>query len=551
MIELARISEISFSLKPLLMLGALIFLAYAEIHFRYPHLPSLIFRKEPEILFDLPLRSLHGEEVLLFLLVKDADRFPVTLIDGTVSVSADATGALRTFDFSLNQSVQNHFFAHTLKLPPDLFPHSGKYRLTVRLRYQTGNGKIRELEQDNYPLPKREPFLIYLSEEPLPTFPGWYWGDLHVHSNFTEDQVEFGAPIRETVLAARNMGLHFVAITDHSYDLDDLPNDYTRNDPQLRKWHQFRQEIEQIQREFPDFVIIPGEEVSVGNHRGQNVHCLVLNDPQFHPGSGDGAEHLLRNRPTMSLDELFRRKHPDALIIAAHPVEKPPLSQQKILNRGIWELPDVENHPLNALQILNGMFRHDSFFCGLAQWKILLHSGRKIGIVAGNDAHGNFNIFRQVKTPFLTLHSHRQHLLGKMRTAVFSENLSLPAVLTALKKNRSVISDGPLAILTVQGERSATIGEQIHWPGHGAIRIRAKSTAEYGFWRKIVLYLGDRKTALEHHLELEIDKNSLEIEREISLPDSPVRYIRLEGSTIRNSEKHYCYTNPIWFHTDE
>ncbi len=546
MAHFAGFSIESFSLTPLFWWGILLFLAYAEIHFRYRFLPSLLYQEEPEIVFDLPLRSEQGREIPLFLFIKDAHRFPVTLLQGHVLVSRGDDPAPRRWPFSLNHRVQEHFFSRVLNLPPELFPQPGRYQLRVHLEYRVGNTR-KSLEQDNYPHLRKEPFLIEIAADPLPTFPGWYWGDLHVHSNFTEDQVEFGAPVRETVLAAQSMGLHFLAITDHSYDLDDLPEDYTRNDSQLQKWQRFQEEIQRVQEEFPDFTIIPGEEVSVGNRRGKNVHCLVLNDPTFHPGAGDSAEQLFRNRPTLTIGELLQRLHPDALAIAAHPVEKPPLSQRLILNRGIWELPDVEINSISNLQILNGIFRDDTFYCGLALWKILLASRYKVGIVAGNDAHGNFNIYRQVKTPFLSLHSHRHHLLGKVRTAVFSPSRKPSDLLRALREHRALISNGPIAIFSVEGFLTAHIGELFPQPHRGTIRIQAKSTPEYGFWRKIVLYLSYRGKSLEEQIVVEIENQSLEIETEVPLPKQSLRYIRLEGSTIREKEKYYCYTNPIWF----
>lgn len=162
---------------------------------------------------------------------------------------------------------------------------------------------------------------------PLPTLPGLYWGDLHTHSNYTEDQIEFGAPLPETACCARALGLHFIAVTDHSYDMDNLPGDYTRNDPELRKWRQFRAEVAHLNRELDGFIILPGEEVSVGNQRRQNVHCLVLGSGDFYPGAGDSGDRPLFNRPTLALPELYARVQASgngAVIAAAHPREVPP-----------------------------------------------------------------------------------------------------------------------------------------------------------------------------------------------------------------------------------
>ena len=68
------------------------------------------------------------------------------------------------------------------------------------------------------------------------------------------------------------MGLNFVAFTDHSYDLDDLADNFQKNDPNLQKWDHFKAEVTEVQLKQDKLLIIPGEEVSVGNHKNQNIH---------------------------------------------------------------------------------------------------------------------------------------------------------------------------------------------------------------------------------------------------------------------------------------
>ena len=65
-----------------------------------------------------------------------------------------------------------------------------------------------------------------------------------------------------------------MAITDHSYDLDNMVQNYKKNDPELKKWQLFLAETAKLNQELEDFVIIPGEEVSVGNHKKQKRALL-------------------------------------------------------------------------------------------------------------------------------------------------------------------------------------------------------------------------------------------------------------------------------------
>ena len=49
-------------------------LTYAEIHYRPFGIPSLVYRKQPEILFDAPRRVAPGNPIPLFILIKDAEQ---------------------------------------------------------------------------------------------------------------------------------------------------------------------------------------------------------------------------------------------------------------------------------------------------------------------------------------------------------------------------------------------------------------------------------------------------------------------------------------------
>jgi hypothetical protein len=274
------------------------FIAYAEIHFRFPCLPSRLFRKEPEIIFDLPHRGEQGKEIPLFLLIKDAQRFPVFLASLEVTIVDMKEQRSQVFHFPLDLEITEKFYFKIIPLAAENFPRPGDYQLTAKLSYKDSEKNNKTIVQDNYNYIPHPPFHIFISPHSLPMLDNWYWGDLHVHSNYTDDQVEFGAPVEVTAAAAQSIGLHFLAITDHSYDLDDDPDNYLINRTDIPKWNSFQQKIKQLQLKQKNLVLIPGEEVSAGNHRKKNVHCLILNDPQFHPGKGDSAERLMKHKPT-------------------------------------------------------------------------------------------------------------------------------------------------------------------------------------------------------------------------------------------------------------
>jgi hypothetical protein len=525
-------------------------LAYAEIHFRFPFLPSRLYQKEPEIIFDLPFRARINQSVPLFLFIKDAHIFPVKLIEITIETKDSNGNLISLFSQNSEMEIQEKFLTKKFYLKPDLFPGTGNYQVIASLTYQNSQKKIKIIKQDNYKHSKHPPFEIYISESDLPTFPDWHWGDLHVHSDYTRDQVEFGAPLEATTEAAKTAGLHFIAFTDHSYDLDDLPDNFLKNDPDLQKWTNFKTEVAEVQLQQDDFLIIPGEEVSVGNNKNRNIHCLILNDPRFYPGKGDSGEKLWRNTPTLSLDELLFQKSRDALAIAAHPQEKPPLSQQIILRRGIWNNSDAMNGNLNALQIVN---RHENmaFREGLKLWKERLLQGQKIGIVAGTDSHGNFNCFRQISIPFLRMVYSRKHIMGKARTAVMLEDFSLAALMDGIRNLHTVISNGPIAIFEVHGKEIIPVGGTISATQEMQLVLKGNSTVEFGFWKEMNLYYGHRAKETEVKFEIDTGENNLEFQSKIKVHEPDADYIRLEAYSTKGDQPYYCLTNPIWIEANK
>ena len=50
---------------------------------------------------------------------------------------------------------------------------------------------------------------------------GWYGGDTHYHTMYTNNIAEFGAPLPAVAMTAEAMGLHWLTTTDHSCDLDE------------------------------------------------------------------------------------------------------------------------------------------------------------------------------------------------------------------------------------------------------------------------------------------------------------------------------------------
>jgi hypothetical protein len=535
--------QMSMTLESVLACLGAGFVLYAETHYSFKGIYSRLKKREPEIIADAPHRVEPGQAVPILLLVKDAHRFPVTIRGVAVTVRAQDGKTWRH-----NLPLQDLIVTKPLwwRVFPVEVQERGRLSFDVEIEYSVG-GKKRRCLNDNHIATSHEPLSVWVASDPLPREAGWVYGDLHTHSSYTSDQVEFGAPLAAAVELAKALGLQFFAVTDHSYDLDDHHDDYLTNDPDLSKWKALWQEVEELNGAQRHVVILPGEEVSCGNARGRNVHFLVLNSRRFFPGSGDSAERWLRSRPEMTIAEILAQLDKDALAIAGHPSARPPFLQRLLIRRGHWEDVDCLLPNLTGLQVWNGS--EVGLKEGVAQWVRCLLKGQRIYLYGGNDAHGNFNRFRQVGFPFFTMREHHDHLFGRVRTAAKVEGRpSVAGLLDALRAGRCIATDGPFVSLEFETDRGdiTPVGGTAH--GSGRLRIRALSTPEFGPLWRVVVYRG-AVGADNEAVEQQVDRFEDAYSFEASIPVEAVdgrRYFRVEVFSGDAADPRRGLSNPVW-----
>jgi len=519
-------------------------LAYAETHYSFKGIYSRLKKNEPEIIADVPFRIEPDTALPVLILVKDAQLFPIQLRRIRVTIFQKG-GEIFRGTFEVGAWIKQKFWYRIFPIPlPENL--SGEIQTNVALEIEV-NGKERSYLNDNYRISSHAPFDTYVADVPLPRVENFFWGDLHYHSAYTNDQVEFGAPLAATIEFAQSMGLRFFAATEHSYDMDDHEDDFLKNDVQLLKWQLFQAEIEQLNQR-SDFLIIPGEEVSAGNHRRQNIHFLIYHNPDYLPGKGDSAEKWFHNRPDLTIPQILERLHPRALAVAAHPEVEPPRLQKWLIRRGKWENPDYAHAGLIGLQIWNG--RDDGyFFKALETWKSLLLQGRKLFIYAGNDAHGNFNRFRQIGFPFFTFREMKQEIFGYARTGVYCEPpVTLEKLLNQIRTGACVISNGPLLVFQarIPSGQNFSMGESLESSAF-EIRFSAQTTNEFGLIEQIKFFVGDLVTGKEiDWLNYSAKTDRLEQSQQFDL-NIKQGYLRGELESQNKGKHYYCYTNPLWF----
>jgi len=517
---------------------------YAETHFKFWIPFSRYFRREPELIFDAPWRLQPGQTPTLFLVIKDAHVYPVQLNAVEISVSQNGQSighqSWQLDRYIVKQQTELEFELTDFDTP------AGEIEVMPVLHY-TIDGKKRKLKVDNYLQIKKPPLRITLAEDRLPEITGWLNGDTHLHTSLTTDQIEFGASLEMTRKGAELFGMDFISATDHSYDLDDLPDNYLRNDPELRKWRASRQSIQTL-NDSHVVPIIPGEEISVANHLGATVHFLHFNDATYFPGNGDSGDNWPKVSSELSIDDVLAQRSDDTVSIGAHTAYQFPWLPRILLNRGTWESEDHNNSELDGVQILCGTPASSSFQKSRQLWIDALLKGHRLGAYGGSDGHGNFNRNWHINLPTWSLGIHEDQIFGQSRTLLRTQSARIDSLIEAMKLRRSAVTTGPMGDLTVQdGDSTYGIGDSLVSARDEqlSIELTGISTREFGSEMDITLYWGDLQKGAESIIHHEVDLvESFTIELPFS-PDSN-GYLRIEITSEGSRWPGLYLSSPIW-----
>ncbi len=335
--------------------------------------------------------------------------------------------------------------------------------------------------------------------------------------------------MKSTAKLAKAMGLSWLFITDHSYDLDDSIISCTKNDADLPIWKHMLKDVKEYNSN--ELRIIPGEEVSIGNSKGENVHMLAINHNEFIDGYGDSAEKWFKNKPQHFLTEINKLHKESNLFIAAHPIEKIPFMQKLTLRRGNWRDEDYQTSGIKFLQIINSA-EPDNVKRSLNYWKKMLLKGNKYYLIAGNDAHGNFNVMRQIKSPFWKLFSSQKQVFGQFFTAYkYKENQPV----AGLKNGEIIVSNGPFLSFQLKiKDEYFPIGSTCKTDKVNLI-IESETAIEFGEITNISIFIGDYNSGKE--IEITKQKNNCEID----LPEEG--YVRM---SLKTENGGVVFTNPVW-----
>ena len=436
-------------------------LRYAETHFKFKLPWSLLYKPWPEIIFDTPFQFVPGVEPMLWIVVRDADRFPTTIKTveirlsnvipaGTLLESNATENAARQPDVVINKDLNTEVQEQMRFIPLALgkIP-AGTYEAHCKLTVER-KGKTQTFERWNLPRLKPVPLRFKVLSEALPIAPGYAAGEMHCHTHYSADHVEYGATPEVLQQAAKAVGLDFVSCTDHAYDFAFTQEDFTKeaNSP-VPRFQKLREEIAALPstdengNRLP--LMIAGEEVSAGNSKGENVHMTVLGPEGYLPGLGDCGRYWLENRPTRSIKQILNMT--EAHCFAAHPFQQMGLLEKFVFRRGYWKPEDLNlsgKHAIRGIQFWNGI-RDEGFKLGREFWINELGKGNYLLPIGGNDAHGDLNSMTAVNLPLISLKHTRAHTFGNVRTVVRIDERgeTLASLNAAFSGDNCYVTDGP------------------------------------------------------------------------------------------------------------
>jgi hypothetical protein len=338
---------------------------------------------------------------------------------------------------------------------------------------------------------------------PFPWPAGWYGGDVHYHTMYTNNVYEYGAPLPAVKEAARAMGLHWLTATDHSSDLDETGDGlYSFATPQWEytlfdetgahtyyrnvaadggTWEGLGVDVDQL--DDSTFRLYRAVELNLASIDpatwGKTLHCLIYNENYIlSPFCGAPFE-----RPVWpDLNTALAQIQGDGFAYSSHPLN--PLSKDFYgfelgANGSAWGL-------LNILQALNfEAFRGLQIFNtritvtsndqdnpwndfdagvpvddpypqelndGIELWdnlvSFMIENGesRRVFVAGGSDAHGDFNY-----STHLGLDDYAEdNAIGKAQTVAFVPGAwsggDLPPmteILAAYRAGHTIITDGP------------------------------------------------------------------------------------------------------------
>jgi hypothetical protein len=406
--------------------------------------------------------------------------------------------------------------------------------------------KTNTIINDNLPGSSKLSFSCFISDEPLPGHEYCSLGDMHVHSHYSQSHVEFGPPIEIIDLLSKCYGIDFVVITDHSYDLACSMTDYLKPDCRLPRWDSIFKDVSN--KKFNTIVVL-GEEISCLNSKGKAVHLCGIGIQKYISGTMDGARRTAMDKQ-LSIAEVISELHSQqGVAFAAHPGSKMGIFQRLFLKRGNWEQRDC-SFPLDGIQGINNGFGKN-WAKAKSLWIKELKKGHKLSLAAGNDCHGDFNRYRYLAVPFVSIGESFHRYFSNAMTGIYQNISSQQDVIQGLKKGKTFVTTGPyLCIGASTSPFESIVSNEEYDLTNKELSIAIISSPEFGLPYCIRLFYGDMRQNPETMIFCKYfnKKHYTVIENLPGLKVADRGYVRAEAECLKEDGRlSFSATSPCYF----
>jgi hypothetical protein len=284
------------------------------------------------------------------------------------------------------------------------------------------------------------PAFAGFSAAPVKAGPGWYRGDLHMHTAHSDGSclslkgARVPCPVFRTLEAAHARGLDFIAVTDH--------NAASQNGA-----------LRELAPYFDDLLLIPGREITTFQGHANVFGPTGPMDFQL------GSPHA----PTLAaIETQVEKAH--GLISVNHPGQP---SGEACMGCG-WTVKAADFSRIQAIEAVNGgslsAAKGTDFLSGVPFWEARLDQGFRITAIGGSDNHD------------AGLDPSQPSAVGYPTTVVHAAELSQPAILAAIRAGHVFVDaegtrDRRLEVTAGSGGRTAEMGDALAAPAGTAVKV--------------------------------------------------------------------------------
>ncbi|RXZ64291.1 PHP domain-containing protein [Pelagerythrobacter rhizovicinus] len=295
----------------------------------------------------------------------------------------------------------------------------------------------------------------WLPDAPAGRGPGWYRGDLHLHTAHSDGSCDSRSgqrvpcPTYRTIEAAADRGLDFVALTEHNTASQAAP-------------------LRELAPYFDDMLLIPAREITTfyGHFNVYGVTSFL--DFRIAKGSDNSFADIAEQ--VRSLGGLVSINHPR-------------LPSGEICMGCGWTMPGADLAHADAVEVINGSSSAsgggpEGPVSGIPFWVEALAQGHRLAAIGGSDNHDPARS--------------GDGAVGVPATVVYAEDLSQGAILEGLRRGRSFIDvegSGQVHLdFTVRtGEATAKMGGRLRVSDSAPIALIADLKAPVGTMLEVLV----------------------------------------------------------------